>query len=86
MPIMLFERGLQPYSDIWQAMGKTAVINVRIEPELKEALEWCAAADHRSLASLVEKVLADWAMARGWYQPKMPKKPRTYRVPKKPAD
>jgi hypothetical protein len=67
-------------------MGKTAVINVRIDPKIKEALEWCAAEDRRSVASLVEKILADWTAERGWYQPKLPKKPRTYSVPKKSAD
>lgn len=64
-------------------MARTAVISIRTDPDLKAALEWCAAEDHRSLAGLVEKVLADYTRERGWYEPKMPKKPRTSRVPKK---
>ncbi len=65
-------------------MSKTAVISIRTDPKLKEALEWCAAEDHRSLAGLVEKILSDFTAERGWYKPEMPKKPRTYRVPKQP--
>jgi hypothetical protein len=60
-------------------MRKEAVISIRTDPKLKEALEWCAAEDNRSLTSLVEKVLKDWAAAKGWYE-----NPRTSGVPKKP--
>jgi predicted transcriptional regulator len=38
-------------------MSKTAAISVRVEPDLKEALERLAEADRRSLASYVEGVL-----------------------------
>lgn len=39
---------------------KTAQINLRIDPELKAAAEKAAAADKRSLTSLVEKLLDDY--------------------------
>jgi len=38
---------------------KTATINIRISPELKEAAEQAAAKDRRSLTSLIEKLLDD---------------------------
>ena len=38
---------------------KTATINVRISPELKDAAERAAAKDRRSLTSLIEKLLDD---------------------------
>lgn len=38
-------------------MAKTAALSVRVEPELKEALERLAEADKRSLASYVEIAL-----------------------------
>lgn len=48
---------------------KTAQVNLRLEPGLKEAAEQAAADDHRSLTSLVEKLLADYLRERG-YLPK----------------
>jgi hypothetical protein len=39
---------------------KTAQINLRIAPSLKEAAERAAADDQRSLTSLVEKLLTDY--------------------------
>jgi hypothetical protein len=39
---------------------KTSQINLRIEPRLKAAAEKAAAADHRSLTSLIEKLLSDY--------------------------
>ena len=38
---------------------KTAAINIRVPPELKEAAERAAAKDRRSLTSLIEKLLDD---------------------------
>jgi hypothetical protein len=40
--------------------------------ELKEAAEQAAAADHRSLTSLVEKVLTDYCRATGYLPPEPP--------------
>jgi predicted transcriptional regulator len=45
-------------------MAKTAAISIRVEPELKAALEQLAREDRRPLASLVEKVLADFVEAK----------------------
>lgn len=42
---------------------KTAQINLRIKPDLKAAAEKVAAADHRSLTSLVEKLLTEYIEA-----------------------
>jgi hypothetical protein len=49
---------------------KTAQINLRISPELKEAAERTASADSRSLTSLVEKLLANAATDAGFWPPK----------------
>jgi hypothetical protein len=38
---------------------KTAQVNLRLEPKLKAAAERAAASDHRSLTSLIEKLLID---------------------------
>ena len=40
--------------------NKTAKVNLRLEPALKRAAEEAAALDHRSLTSLVEKLLSDY--------------------------
>ena len=48
---------------------KTAQVNLRIEPSLKSAAERAAADDHRTLTSLIEKLLADYLRERG-YLPK----------------
>jgi hypothetical protein len=50
-----------PLSTSWRYMAreKTAIINVRVEPWIKEAAERAAKADHRTLTSLIEKLLCD---------------------------
>jgi hypothetical protein len=48
---------------------KTAQVNLRIKPELKAAAEKAATDDHRSLTSLIEKLLSDYLKKRG-YLPK----------------
>ncbi|MEA2878130.1 MAG: hypothetical protein QOF14_3326 [Hyphomicrobiales bacterium] len=48
---------------------KTAQVNLRIMPALKEAAEKAAADDQRSLTSLVEKLLTDYLRKKG-YLPK----------------
>jgi hypothetical protein len=45
---------------------KTAQVNLRLEPKLKEAAERAAEADHRSLTSLVEKLLTDYCKKQGF--------------------
>lgn len=45
---------------------KTAQVNLRLEPSLKQAAEKAAADDHRSLTSLIEKLLSDFLKMRGY--------------------
>jgi hypothetical protein len=45
---------------------KTAQVNLRLLPELKAAAERAATDDHRSLTSLIEKLLADYLRERGY--------------------
>ena len=44
---------------------KTAQVNLRMAPSLKLAAERAAAADHRSLTSLIEKLLAEYLRDHG---------------------
>jgi predicted HicB family RNase H-like nuclease len=48
---------------------KTTQFNMRMDPELKEVAEKAAAADRRSLASLVEKLLEDYCRGHGFLKP-----------------
>jgi uncharacterized protein (DUF1778 family) len=43
--------------------SKTLPVSLRLAPETKVALERAAKADHRSLSSLMEKIIADWLEA-----------------------
>jgi hypothetical protein len=45
---------------------KTAQVNLRIDPQLKAAADKAAADDHRSLTSLIEKLLSDYLKRRGY--------------------
>ena len=45
-------------------MAKTAALSLRVEPDLKAALEELARADRRPVASYVENVLADHVAER----------------------
>jgi hypothetical protein len=47
-------------------MPKDSAISVRVTADVKAAAEKAAAADSRSVASLVEKVLAEWLRAKGF--------------------
>jgi hypothetical protein len=44
--------------------NKTAQVNLRLEPKLKVAAEKAAENDHRSLTSLVEKLLTEYLRAQ----------------------
>jgi predicted HicB family RNase H-like nuclease len=44
---------------------KSAQLLIRLQPSLKAAAEKAAAADRRSLSSLVEKLLADYCKKQG---------------------
>lgn len=45
---------------------KTAQVNLRITPSLKDAAEKAAADDQRSLTSLVEKLLTSYLRQHGY--------------------
>lgn len=45
---------------------KTALLNLRVDPALKETASRAAAADQRSLTSLIEKLLTDYLRERGF--------------------
>jgi hypothetical protein len=44
-----------------------AQVNLRIDPQLKTAVEKAAAGDHRSLTSLIEKLLLDYLKRKGYW-------------------
>jgi predicted transcriptional regulator len=43
---------------------KTSHVSIRVEDELREALEVAAEQDRRPMASLIRCVLADWVASR----------------------
>lgn len=45
---------------------KTALVQLRMRPSLKEAAEQAAADDQRSLTSLIEKLLTDFLKKNGY--------------------
>ena len=45
-------------------MAKTAALSVRVTDQVKVAVEKAAADDHRSAASLVEKIVTEWLKAK----------------------
>ena len=45
---------------------KTAQINLRLPPSLKKAAERAASDDHRSLTSLIEKLLFEHLAGKGY--------------------
>jgi hypothetical protein len=47
-------------------MVKTGALGIRVEAAIKDALEKAAADDHRSVSSLIERVLAEWLTERGY--------------------
>lgn len=52
---------------LYQAgMAKTPPLGVRLDPEVKAALERAAAADDRPLSALIAKIVAEWVRREGW--------------------
>jgi hypothetical protein len=45
---------------------RSAQVNLRLQPSLKAAAEKAAAADHRSLTSLIEKLLTEHLRKSGY--------------------
>jgi hypothetical protein len=60
------------------ARQKSLQVNMRMRPELKAAADQAAADDHRSFASLVEKLLTDYCREHGYLtkEGRLPPKPR----------
>lgn len=50
-------------------MKRTGAINIRVTPELKQAAERAAATDHRSVASMIEKLLTEFLIEQGALKP-----------------
>jgi hypothetical protein len=46
-------------------MPKAAAISVRIDAQLKRAIERAAKEDHRTVTSLIEKILTQWISEHG---------------------
>jgi hypothetical protein len=57
---------------------KTALLVARVRPSLKAAAERAAATDHRSVSSLIEKLLSDHigGLESASQPPTKPRKPR----------
>ena len=58
------------------AHRKTTQYYMRMDPEVKEAAERAASDDRRSLASLIEKLLADYCLEHGYLKPERGKRRR----------
>lgn len=48
---------------------RTAPVGLRLFPSMKDALERAAADDHRTMASMAEKIISDYLREKG-YLPK----------------
>lgn len=53
-------------------MAKTPPVGVRLDPEVRAALEQAAKADKRSLSAFIHKELEALAIARGWLKDEVP--------------
>ena len=47
-------------------MARTASVGIRVEPELKKAVELAAEDDRRSVAAMWEKVMVEWLTEHGY--------------------
>lgn len=47
-------------------MAKTPSLGIRVQPEVKEALERAAKDDVRTLSSMVEKIVVEWLTTKGY--------------------
>lgn len=52
--------------DYIPGMAKTNAVGVRLDPQVKAALERAAADDQRSLSSFIAKIVADYCLDAGW--------------------
>lgn len=53
-------------------MARTASIGIRVEPSLKKAMQRAAEDDRRTVASLIEKVMSEWLLDKGYLVNNMP--------------
>ncbi len=53
-------------------MKRTATIGLRVDPEVKQAAENAALDDHRSVASLIEKLLVKHLIESGYLNGRLP--------------
>jgi hypothetical protein len=49
-----------------EAEKRSAPVGLRLFPSMKSALEKAANDDHRTMASMAEKVLGDWLREKGY--------------------
>jgi predicted transcriptional regulator len=47
-------------------MAKTPPLGVRLDPDVKAALEMAAEADDRPLSAMIAKIVAQWVRREGW--------------------
>ena len=47
-------------------MVRSASIGIRVEPEIKAAIEKAAEDDRRTVAALIEKVMVEWLQTKGY--------------------
>ena len=50
-------------------MARTAPTSMRLDPQIKAAVERAAKADDRSVSSLVERILRGWLIENGHLNP-----------------
>lgn len=55
-------------------MARTAAIGLRVEPDVKAAVDNAAADDRRTVASFVEKVLVEHLERAGYLKPPLKKR------------
>lgn len=48
---------------------KSATLNLRIDPSVKNIIERAAEAERRSVTSLIEVVMTDWLRTNGYLKP-----------------
>ena len=51
--------------EVHMAASKTATITLRIEPEIKQALQRAAELEHRSIANMVEVLIREHCRVKG---------------------
>ena len=62
--------------------SKTATLNLRITPVLKQALRNAAEREQRSLANMVEVMIRNYSETHGWALPDSAEKPKSENPPK----